>query len=98
MAELDKTKPNQIEEALGLEEEIEHKGHGGGLKLTKEQLTNIVTEEIEKAKARLIDRALEVEKKGHKGSEMSAEKEAKFKSWASKQSEEALRDYINKHK
>ena len=84
--------------ALGLEEEIEHKGHGGGLKLTKEQLTKIVAEEIEKAKDRLIDRALEVEKKGHKGSEMSAEKEAKFKSWASKQSEEALRDYINKHK
>ena len=84
--------------ALGLEEEIEHKGHGGGLKLTKEQLTKIVAEELEKAKARLIDRALEVEKKGHKGSEMSAEKQAEFKSWASKQSEEALRDYINKHK
>jgi len=80
-----------------MEEEIEHKGHGGGLKLTKEQLTKIVAEELEKAKDRLIDRALDVEKKGH-GSEMSAEKQAEFKSWASRQSEETLRDYINKHK
>ncbi len=89
----------QGQAALGLGSSFfEHKGHEGGLKLTKEQLTKIVIEEIEKAKTRLIDRALEVEKKGHKGSEMSAEKEAKFKSWASKQSEEALRDYINKHK
>ena len=84
---------NQIEEALGLEE-----GHEGGLKLTKEQLTKIVAEEIEKAKDRLITRALDVEKKGHKGSEMSAEKQAEFKSWASRQSEETLRDYINDHK
>jgi hypothetical protein len=89
----------QGQAALGLGSSFfEHKGHEGGLKLTKEQLTKIVIEEIEKAKTRLIDRALEVEKKGHKGSEMSAEKEAKFKSWASKQSEEALRKYINDHK